>query len=92
MLVRMYKAAISATQDRIYITRRASKKMSPSELLYYKKLKAQSGPSVHKPNRIIKSWIRAYNHQIERAKWISQIEQPFKQKSITRKIINSFFH
>ena len=92
MLVEMYTAAVNATRDRIFISKASKRNLSEADLAYYKILKAQSGPSVHKPKRVIKSWLRAYNHQIEKCKWISQIEQPFKQKSTIRKIVGSFFH
>lgn len=92
MIVRMCNAAINATRDRIFIKNASKRNLSGSDLAYYNILKAQSGPSVHKPSRIIKSWIRAYNHEMEKSKWIAQMELPFRQKSTVRKIINSIFH
>ena len=93
MLLKIYyDAALNATKDRITITKGAKKQLTGTDLRYYNKLKSISGPSVHKPNRIVKSWIRAYNHQIEREKWIARLQQPFKTPSIARKIIGSIFH
>ncbi len=92
MIVRMYRAAVNATRDRIYITRASKRNLSDLDSAYYRKLRASSGPSVHKPKRIIKSWIRAYNHQMERAMWIAKIEQPFKKNSVAKRIIEAIFH
>lgn len=87
-----YDAALNATRDRITITKGAKKKLTGTDLRYYSKLKSISGPSVHNPNKVVKSWIKAYRHQIERAKWIKQMEQPFKSPGVVSKIISSIFH
>jgi hypothetical protein len=91
MLVRMYNAAIRATRDRIIISQGARSRLSGADLEYYNILKSQSGPSVHKPKRIIKSWFKAYNHQMQQAKWINQIEKPFKRKNVVGKLLSSIF-
>ena len=97
---RRINAAIGATMDRRFITKRAKKEstLKGIDLQYYNDLKKVSGPSVHNPVKVAKNWIKAYNHNITRLKNVEAWNAPFKKqsqvaqiaKTILSKIIKSF--
>ena len=45
-----------------------------------------SGPSVHNPIKVVKSWYKAYNENLKRLKLIEDLNKPFKKPSIIKQI------
>lgn len=85
---RMFTAAIGATQDRRLITRVAKGTADPIDLHFAKTLEKVSGPSVHAPKAVVKSWYKAYVDNIKRLKRIEIINRPFEKKSAISKIFH----
>jgi hypothetical protein len=88
---KMYNSAIGAFYDRLYISR-GKKNISRIDLNYYNILERQSGPSVHGPINVMKSWYKAYLHNMDRYDMIERLQKPFHKKSTIwagiRKIIS----
>ena len=80
-VMRTINATINAVQDRVTITKKAGRNLQGLEKSYYQKLVTISGPSVHKPNKVLKSFLKAYKHQIEKLKIKEQLDAPFKHNS-----------
>ena len=80
-VMRTINATINAVQDRATITRKSGKELQGLEKSYYQKLVTISGPSVHKPNKVLKSFVKAYQHQVEKLKIKEQLDAPFKHDS-----------
>ena len=72
-------AAIGATQDRRYINRFAKGKINDSDT-FYKSLIQKSGPSAKTFKDKINYWIKAYNANLEKIKWIEDIKKQFNNK------------
>lgn len=88
-IVRIYNAVVNATVERRFISKtKNNKNINDIEKTYYKSLINVSGPSVHKPKKVINSWIKAYKHQIERQKMIEQANKPFKKQNLMSQIFN----
>ena len=85
---RIFTAAIGATQDRRLITRAAKGTTDPLELQFAKTLEKVSGPSVHAPKAVVKSWYKAYVDNVKRLKRVEIINRPFERKSAISKIFH----
>lgn len=85
---RIFTAAIGATQDRHLITRAAKGTTDPLELQFAKTLEKVSGPSVHAPKAVVKSWYKAYVDNVKRLKRVEIINRPFERKSAISKIFH----
>ena len=85
---RTINAIIGATKDRRDIRRGAKHKLEGVDLQFYNELKSTSGPSVHNPVKVAKSWYKAYNENIKKLKLIEELNKPFKKPSL----INQIFH
>ena len=88
MINKIFTAAIGATQDRRLITRVAKGTADPLELQFAKTLEKVSGPSVHAPKAIVKSWYKAYVDNVKRLKRVEIINRPFERKSAISKIFH----
>ena len=86
MIVRSIEAAYGAFLDRKAVTLMHHKSLNGIDLQYYNKLVETSGPSVHKPNKVIKSFIKAYKHQVAKLKMEESINAQFATPSTTKKI------
>lgn len=85
-IMRTINAAIGATKDRKFISKAAKGKIAPNEKHYCQLLMETSGPSVHAPNKVIKSWIKAYQENVQRIKNIEAINKPFEKHSTMSRI------
>ena len=85
---RTINAIIGATQDRRNITRDSKRKLDGIELRCFKTMESISGPSVHNPVKVVKSWYKAYNENIKRLKLIEDLNKPFKKPSLIRQIFH----
>ncbi len=85
---RTINAAIGATKDRRDITCGSKQKLEGIDLQIYKGLTDTSGPSVHNPIKVMKSWYRAYNSNIKKYKEIEELNKPFKKPSIIKQIFH----
>ena len=67
IIQRIYNAAIGATYDRAQITKDSKhvKKLDKIEFDCFNKKRATSGPSVHNPIKIAKSWKLAFLENIK---------------------------
>ena len=83
---RTINAIIGATKDRRDISRSSKIKLDPMEQRYYQRLENISGPSVHNPIKVVKSWYKAYNENVKRLKLIEDLNKPFKKPSIIKQI------
>lgn len=85
---RIVNAAIGATLDRrdVTVLSKNLKNLSPRKQSSYEILREKSGPSVHNPVKVVKNWIRAYHANIERQKMIEQLNAPFKEQTVTKRI------
>ena len=81
-ITRTVNATIGAIKDRATITLHSEKRLQGIDREYYKKLVEVSGPSVHKPKKVLASFVKAYRHQVERLKIQEQLNAPFKQDSV----------
>lgn len=88
---RTIAAARCAVADRILITKGAKGKVDPEQLNYYKLLEAVSGPSVHHPAAVVKSWYKAYLHNVERIKNAEAIMNMGKPEPLFIRIIKELF-
>lgn len=86
---RIINAAIGATLDRrdVTVLSKNLKNLSQEKCTSYKILSEKSGPSVHNPVKVIKSWVRAYHANIERQKMIECLNAPFKHETLANKIV-----
>lgn len=91
-VMRTVNAAICATQDRRLISKAAKGKIPPERKWFCQALERYSGPSVHAPNKVVKSWIKAYQHNIERIKMIEELNKPFETPSIASRIYHRLTH
>lgn len=80
-IIRPINAAYRAIQDRATITMRSGKQLEGTNKAYYDKLVEISGPSVHKPSRVLKSFIKAYKHQNKKLKQLEEWKAPFRETS-----------
>lgn len=72
-------AAIGATKDRKYINKFAKGKIQESDLLYNCLVK-KSGPPASSFQEKVNCWLKAYNANMEKIKWIEDIKNQFKGK------------
>lgn len=72
-------AAIGATKDRKYINKFAKGKIQESDLLYNSLVK-KSGPPASSFQEKVNCWLKAYNANMEKIKWIEDIKNQFKGK------------
>ena len=83
---RTINAIIGATKDRRNITRDSKRKLEGIELRCFKTMENISGPSVHNPIKVVKSWYKAYKEYVKRLKLIEDLNKPFKKPSIIKQI------
>lgn len=81
IITRSVKAAYGAFLDRKAVTTMNRKSLKGIDLQYYNKLVETSGPSVHRPNRVVKSFIKAYKHQVAKLTELEKLNRPFKTTS-----------
>ena len=72
-------AAIGATQDRRYINRFAKGKINESDT-FYKSLVQKSGPAAKTFKDKFNCWVKAYNANLERIKFVIDLENKLKDK------------
>lgn len=87
IIQRIYNAAIGATYDRAQITKDSKhvKKLDKIEFDCFNKKRATSGPSVHNPIKIAKSWRLAFLENMKRQKMIEDLNAPFEKTGVLSK-------
>jgi len=92
-IVKIMNAAIGATQERCFITKKAGKQtLDKTERMYYDKLYETTGPSTHRPVQIVKSWYKAYKLNMDRLDLVDELNAPFKHKGSLATFIERIFN
>ena len=97
-VMRTINATYRAIQDRATITQGSGRQLEGTKKAYYERLVQISGPSVHKPNKILKSLIKAYKHQKQKLIELEELNAPFREpsplvsdaKALLKGVINVF--
>lgn len=90
-ILRNISAARCALSDRVMITRGAKGKYPFDNENYYHTLVKISGPSTHNPVKIAKNFHAAYQHNLERIKYIEKMMSMLEEPSLMTKIFNRMF-
>lgn len=97
-VTRTINATYRAIQDRAMVTMNSGRRLNEIDKRYYDKMVQISGPSVHKPNKVLKSLIKAYKHQKQKLIELEELNAPFREpyplvsdaKALLKGVINVF--
>lgn len=86
---KVYVALVGAAADRRVVTKGAKGKLNKEDELFYKNLCKETGNSTRNPVKVVKSFRRAYNINMERMNTIEQLNAPFRKPSLLTRIVKA---
>lgn len=89
---RIINAAVGATMDRRMVNKAANGKVNKLDEMYAKHLEKASGPAASNFKQRLTRWYQAYQSNLDRIKFVEELNAPFKKKSKVVDFISSIFN